>query len=457
VPIRPLLALLPPLLAFCLASCATYKPRVQINPTGDPLRDNEAQLAAAPEQDRTLWHYRLAASALHQGRMETAKTNLDAALAPNTHASDTNAPGTRAPGANAPDTSTRASASAKRKPDKSFASDPYERAMANYYRAILHWSDGELDSARTLLRNAQRQDIDAGNETGNYVLPDYLDGLITAKLTPGAPPDAGAAALSLSRARANAAAQNRPPPPDYDPSANVFVCVDYGDGPLKYTSADDGEIHAYTLATNPCQLATLRIGGQTVELAPYDDLGFQAITRGGRLTDQVSADKTPVGNFIESTGSALMKAGIGIANLPMSDNRNGISNTSVGIVTPPSTYSNGNANGDARSFIFAVAAKYGISTVLMVASAPFNLVSKALSKTPQSDTRCWDNLPRYLSFAALTLPPGAHEAELTFYDTHGRAFTTQTQQFTITVPDPAALPIGAAPKDVVVYRSQLRN
>ena len=93
----------------------------------------------------------------------------------------------------------------------------------------------------------------------------------------------------------------------------------------------------------------------------------------------------------------------------------------------------------------------------MVTSTPFGIASFVIpdtSKPAQPDTRCWDNLPRFLSFAALKLPPGTHDATLTYYAPDGAPLTQQTQHLAITVPPRAP---GAQTKDIVIMCSQLRN
>jgi len=422
-----LLLLLP--LALLAASCATQKPQPPHVPlTGDPLADAQTQLATAPAQDKPLWQYRLAATALRHDRPDIAKTNLDAALATTT----------------APNLSTVATTAtaAKPQPARLFTGAPYERMMANYYRALLYWADGDLENARYRLRVAQLPSTAPAastpiNETyaNDCILPDYLDGLLSVKLDPQHNPAAGADALA--RARANAVIQNRPPLPDYDPAANVLIFVEYGDGPLKYYNNGDGKIHATALPANTCQLARLTIGGRTIDLAPCDDLGYQALTHEREFMDKFFRNNSSfaaIADFTGNVGSALMKAGIVVAKNPLLP-----------------TGGNGQ-NGDARAYLAFLAAQYAIATMLMVSSAPFFIASYAIPKTdkPIPDTRSWDNLPRFLSFTALKLPPGRHEAELNFYAPDGTLLPQQTQHFTITVP---ANPT----KDTVIYRSLLRN
>ena len=65
--------------------------------------------------------------------------------------------------------------------------------------------------------------------------------------------------------------------------------------------------------------------------------------------------------------------------------------------------------------------------------------------TPEADIRAWENLPRYLSFAALELPPGQHSLAVDFRDAGGR--TLQTKTVTFTVPTNSS-------KDTVLFVSE---
>jgi len=75
------------------------------------------------------------------------------------------------------------------------------------------------------------------------------------------------------------------------------------------------------------------------------------------------------------------------------------------------------------------------------------LVSKAVfaATTPEADTRSWDNLPRYLSFASLALPPGSHNVTVQFRDASGQTSAGLTKTLTMNVP--------ADGKDKVVFIS----
>ena len=64
------------------------------------------------------------------------------------------------------------------------------------------------------------------------------------------------------------------------------------------------------------------------------------------------------------------------------------------------------------------------------------ILSKIISSatTPEADIRAWDNLPHYLSFASLPLPPGSHSATVEFLDAYGQPMAFLTRTITFDVP-----------------------
>ena len=65
----------------------------------------------------------------------------------------------------------------------------------------------------------------------------------------------------------------------------------------------------------------------------------------------------------------------------------------------------------------------------------------AAATTPEADTRTWENLPGYISFTALDLPPGQHTATVEFVDAAGNVLPslTKTIQFTVNAGSDAVL------------------
>jgi hypothetical protein len=417
------------LAAFALAGCETAPPRPHILYTGDPVVDGNAELAAAPPKDRVLWDYRVAASALRLDRYDEAKRKLDDALLSIggiIAKSDTAAQ--------------RARSLFQAENTKNFIGEPYERAMAYYYRGLLYWRDGEPDNARACFRSAQLVDSDAEAEgdRSDYVLLEYLDGLATVKLS-GDGSDAFARAQKLSRREL----------PPYDPKANVLCFVEFGRGPKKYAGGEFGEQLHIMAEESRVRSAALTVGTETVHFAPWDNLTYQAQTRGGRVMDYVLGRKAV---FKENAGTigdvALVGAAVAADNIYKRDDREAARrrearNSKNGKDAKDGKEEKEPEKPEVKKNYDAENAAIGLAAI--------GLLSKmvAAAATPQADTRAWDNLPQYLSFAALRLPPGEHEAQLEFFDVAEHRIDALTRPVKIAVTDPE--------RDTVVILSELKR
>lgn len=366
--------LLPVVVLLTLAGCETAPRRPRIVYTGDPIVDGKAELAVAPAKDRLLWQYRIAASAMRLGRFDEARTQLDAAL----------------PLVNGVVAQTKDASKARSlfgsESDKVFLGEPYERVMAFYYRAILYWMEGQPDNARACYRSGQLIDSDAeaASFKGDYVLLDYLDGLASAKL--GAD-----GADALDRARKNA----RRELPAYESSANVLIFAEFGRGPRKYQGGEFGEQLRFMVSDSKVHSARLTIANRTIRLSPWDDLNYQATTRGGRVMDHILGNKAVFKGATDAVGDvALIGAAVASSNITRPDGRK----------------SHNSEN--------AALALGAIGLISKIASA---------ATTPQADIRTWDNLPQRLSFAAIRLPAGTHQGKLEFLDKDGRVVGVLTR------------------------------
>lgn len=361
--------------------------RAPVYDTGDPLTDDQARLAAADPKDRVLWEDRIAAEALRRDHFDEAKQQLDDVIT---------TLGGQLAGPN--EAAQRARGYFTGEAEKVFVGEPYERVMAYYYRGILYWRDGEPDNARACFRSAALNDADllAHQYNSDYVLLDYLDGFVTARL-------GGDGADALARAKAN----SRLPLPPYDRGANVLCFAEYGHGPVKYATGAYGEQLRFETRPSRAYSAVLTVDGRKVALPPYDDLDFQATTRGGRVMDYILRNKAVFKGATDAIGDlALAGAVIAHDNGPKQDKA---------------------------------------ATAMAIAG----MLSKVLSAAanPRADTRTWDNLPQYLSFAALRLPAGSHAARLEFFSADGEILSEFTRRVTITVADSST--------DTVVFLSQL--
>src|SRR6266542_473567 len=320
-PLRtPLLLVVSLLLAGCATESHPYR-----HLTGDPLVDGQSAIEHGPARDKVLWQYRTGLAALRAGQDDLARRYLDDAIAriSNIYGKDESASKARGYFA----------AEAK----KTFIGEPYERAMAYFYRGLLYWKEGEPDNARACFRSGQLLDSDTEEKSysGDYVLFDYLDGYITIKL-------GGDGSDAMKRAQTEARFWR---PPDFSPKANVMVFFDYGPGPKKFAT------------------------GQYAEQLRFSSGAVLGTTR----------NREP-----QIAGLALVGAGL-------------------------------------VSKIFSAAA------------------------IPEADIRMWDNLPLFVSFVALELPPGQHTLSVEFHDATDHLIPGLTKVVNLNVP--------AGAGDKVVYVS----
>jgi len=378
-----------PLLAVLLAllGCASTPPKETVKLTGDISVDAPNAIAHGPARDKVLWEYRLAAAAMRQGKFDVAKQNLDEAL--------TTLQGIYGPDPNAKKARGYFHAEAK----KTFIGEPYERSMSYVYRGILYWMDGQPDNARACFRSAELEDSDTENHAyaGDWVLPDYLDGLASTKL-------GGDGSDAFNRAEKSAKGVKLPP---YNPKANALLFFEFGPGPAKYSTGEYGEELRFHVVPSPVISAEFKVDAHVYPVAPADDVGFQANTRGGRVMDHILGNKAVFKKSTDVIGNVALIGGLSTAAL--SDNR--------------------------------TAQQVGLGVALA------GLISKGISAatTPQADTRSWDNLPRYISFANLELAPGQHVITVDFRNGNGAVLSNLTKTLTVDVP--------ADGKDKVIFVS----
>jgi hypothetical protein len=356
--------------------------------TGDPVADFKAAAVRGPAKDKMLWQYRAAVAAMRRARFAEAREILDDAILSlgGIFGKDPDA--------------RKARGLFHGESRKRFLGEPYERVMAYYYRGILYWMDGEPDNARACFRSAQIIDSDTEHKeyAADYALLDYLDGLVTAKL-------GGDGSDAWKRAKSSSKLED---PPPYDTKANVLFFLEYGTAPFKHATGRYGEELRFREGPPGTRAAQVRLDGQTLRARPYDDLFFQATTRGGRVMDHILANKAVFKSTTDTVGDAAIVAGIVMAN--QRGTRSGLDEAGVGL-------------------------------------ALFGLVSKiaSASANPTADTRCWDNLPQFLSFAAAQCSTGKHTATVEFQNASGVILASLSRTVSFEV-----VPSG---RDIVIFVS----
>ena len=360
---------------FLVTGCAStsHKPLVL---TGNIMVDGPNGISNGPPRDKVLWQYRTAVGAMRLGRFDMAKSDLDDAL--------TTLRGIYGPDPNARKARSYFHAESK----KTFIGEPYERSMAYIYRGMIYWMDGQPDNARACFRSAELEDSDTENHeyAGDWVLPDYLDGLASTKL-------GGDGSDALKRAEKSAKGLKFPP---YNPKANLLIFFEFGPGPTKFGTGEYGEELRFHVPPSPVRSASFKLDSLDYPVAAADDVWFQASTRGGRVMDHILGNKAVFKKTTDVVGNAALIGGLTTA--AVSDNR-----TAQGV---------------------------GLGIALA------GVVSKVISSatTPAADTRAWDNLPRYLSFANLEAAPGPHTVTVQFKDPAGQVAPNLTKTISFDVP-----------------------
>ena len=123
-----------------------------------------------------------------------------------------------------------------------------------------------------------------------------------------------------------------------------------------------------------------------MHLGPYDDLSYQASTRGGRVMDHILANQAVFKSTTDTAGDAALLSGIILAQDRKTQDV-GLGLVAAGLV----------------SKIFSAAA------------------------SPRADTRDWDNLPDYLTFGSMSLPPGRHALTIEYLDSSGNVIPSMTR------------------------------
>lgn len=349
-------------ISFCalsLASAVICAPSISAaQPSAQAMVKKESKSEAVPG-DQVLVDCKHATEALRSGDFNSAKEALDRALLT-----------MNATTVGAKDAKKARSAFSKESV-KMFKGEPYERSMANYYRGILYWKDGEVDNARACFITAQMQD--ASNDISKhseFVMMDYLVGLANA--ITGADPNGP---LTLARKNYMARNDNACALPDYNPKANILVFLESGKGPVKFADGENKEHLAYHDGSSTVESITASLGDKTVCTTPWDNITDQAKARGGRQMDQILTNKAAFKETTDKVGDVALVAGVATAA----------------------------AGGDGR---------------VAGGLAALGLLSKITSSAvkPEADTRCWDTLPQILAFAAFEAPPGEHQVSIKFLD-----------------------------------------
>ena len=267
---------------------------------------------------------------------------------------------------------------------KDWKGEPYERAMAYYYRGLLYLRDGEFDNAAAAFRAADYQDTQAEQEAfqGDFGLMPFLAAWAqNCRGNAGVAKDLYSQAVSKDKALEPLSIDQR-----------FLVLVDSGRGPVKYGEGKFKEVLKFRAAPDAKDSAVLvDAGGKALPVHAAGDVQYQAETRGGRAVDGILNGKA---QWKENTGTAGQVA------------------TSVGMA---SMHAGVMSNNDNMAQFGALASFAGL----------FAQVA-AQAMTPEADTRAWGSLPGAIYVGSAELPLADFKLGLTF-DAGAGAQTKEVQ------------------------------
>lgn len=202
---------------------------------------------------------------------------------------------------------------------KDFKGEPYERAMAYFYRGLVYAAKADFQNARAMFKQADYQDTVAENEkyAGDFGLMPYMAGW--ASYCDG---DTRAAKDYLEQAikgdaNYTSVAVDRP----------VLVLMESGRAPFKYGGGKARETLKWQAHDAPLQVAKKACTDSTATHCDVStfvkgaDIGFQATTRGGRPIDGVLGGKAAfkegaegVASFASTVGNVGMQTALSTGN-----------------------------------------------------------------------------------------------------------------------------------------------
>ncbi|CCQ89605.1 conserved hypothetical protein [Nitrospina gracilis 3/211] len=266
---------------------------------------------------------------------------------------------------------------------KDFKGEPYERAMAYYYRGLLYIIEGDLENARASFKGGVLQDAFAEEEQNrcDFTLLIFLQGWVSQKLGDH----------DLARMAYEEVKRFRPDFKIPDANDNVLVLVETGTSPRKVSDGiGHGELKFRRGRGFVETRAHLQWNGNTYDAYPMEDIYWQATSRGGRQFDKILEGKVVFRQTNAMVGSALTD----IASKTM--------------IMAPLMENTG-------TFQIAAGALGLVGATQMALAAN--------TKT-QADTRYWNNLPDGVHVLTLQVDPTQWgEVDIWFEDANGQKQT----------------------------------
>ena len=309
------------------------------NKTG-PLKPYWRSLYVGGERNSVLNFERLGIAAIDAGDWKVAEKAFDAALLRIETVYGKNAQ------------SEAARSLFRKEANKDYKGEPYERAMAYYYRGLLYLRANDYDNARASFKGGEFQDTVSEAEAfkSDFAALNFLIGWSSRCAGDNGDQDFAAA----TEAQPGLVA-----PPTKD---NILLIAELGHGPAKAQDGAQKQKVIFVPASGfPESKAMFLLAPEkgermTVEPVQASSVYFQATTRGGRAMDGILDGKANWKTGTANVGSAAMTTGLALMN-----NSSGYGNTA------------------------------GIGAGVAVAGALFSAFSSSMKA--DADIRYWDTLP----------------------------------------------------------------
>jgi tetratricopeptide (TPR) repeat protein len=260
---------------------------------------------------------------------------------------------------------------------KDFKGEPYERAMAYYYRGLLYLREGDYENARASFKGGMLQDAfaDDAQNRADFALLAFLEGWASHCLG-----DQALARQGFDEARTLKPAFT-PPAADH----NVLLIAETGTAPVKWGDGPRRSLLRYHRGDGfPEAAVSFRVGDAARPAFHIEDVFWQASTRGGRPVDYILEGKVAFKDNLSTAGNVM---------------------TTVGLATVVAGASNRSSE----------------ATIAGAAVTLLGLIAQGVSGAvkPEADVRYWETLPDGVHVLTAALPAPTPGVEAVFFDSAG--------------------------------------
>jgi tetratricopeptide (TPR) repeat protein len=275
---------------------------------------------------------------------------------------------------------------------KDFKGEPYERAMAYYYRGLLYLRKGDYENARASFKGGLLQDTMAEQEIyqADFALLIFLEGWSSQML--GDWDMAQESFQEVQKYRSDFVI----PPRDH----NVLLIAETGTAPQKIAVGRGGAALGFRQGYGFREESVRFETGQSAFAGfPMENIYWQANTRGGRQVDHILEGKVNFQETNQAMGQTLTQ--LSLTTLAMSPQF-----------------------GDDAGVVAIVAGIVGL----------LGLGQQAVAERTQTqaDTRYWDNLPDKVHVVTLNSADLDQELKAEFLKPNGRRIESLDKEISIT-------------------------